>query len=270
MNDQETVDKMETVWGSIEKLCSTFEDGDWRMPTDCPGWSVQDQLSHLVGSEGRLLGRPLPTHVPSDVSHVKNESGQRNEVLVDVRRSQPGATVLKEFLQVTEERLSILQEMTAEDFSEDTETPIGRAPVRELLAIRIFDAWVHEQDIRRAVGRPGHMDGPVARHALDRMVMAMPFVVGRKVQPADGVTLVLNVNGPVGRVFAIAMEGKRANIRDSIPVRPSVSLSMDLETFACLACGRWEPRKVLDLGQVHINGDRTLGESIVEQLNFMI
>ena len=270
MSDQKAVSNMEAVWHSIDELCSNFGDGEWRTSTDCPGWSVQDQLSHLVGSECRLLGRPAPDHVPGDTGHVKNEIGQGNEVLVGARRSLPGGKVLEEFREVTGLRLSILRVMTERDFDEETDTPIGRAPVRDLLAIRIFDAWVHEQDIRRAVGKSGHMDGPVARHAMDRMVMAMPYVVGRKVQPEDGTGVVMNINGLAGRVFAIAMEGKRANLVPSIPLPPTVSFNMDLETFACLACGRWEPRDVLDKGLIHIHGDRALGEAIVEQLNFMI
>jgi len=270
MSDQETVNNMEAVWRSLDELCSNIEDGEWGTPTDCPGWSVQDQLSHLVGSECRLLGRPAPNHVPEETGHVKNDIGQNNEVLVGARRSLPGGKVLEEFREVTGQRLSILRGMTGSDFDEETDTPIGRAPVRELIAIRIFDAWVHEQDIRRAVGKPGHMDGTVARHAMDRMVMAMPYVLGRKVQPADGTGVVMNINGLAGRVFAIAMQGNRANLVPSIPFPATVSFNMDLETFACLACGRWEPRSVLDKGLVRIQGDRALGETIVEQLNFMI
>ena len=95
-------------------------------------------------------------------------------------------------------------------------------------------------------------------------------MVGRKVQPENVTGVVINVSGLAGRVFAVAMEGKRAPLLPSIPAPPTVSLSMDLETFACLACGRWEPRGVLDTGRIHIQGDRALGESIVEQLNFMI
>lgn len=129
---------------------------------------------------------------------------------------------------------------------------------------------MHEQGIRRTVNWPGHTDGAVARHAMDRIFMAMPYVVGRKVQPENGTGVVINVTGLVGRVFAVAMEGKRAPLLPSIPAPPTVSLSMDLETFACLACRRREPQAVLDTGRTYIIGNRALGESIVEQLNFMI
>jgi hypothetical protein len=33
--------------------------------------------------------------------------------------------------------------------------------------IRIFDCWVHEQDMRRATGRPGHLTGPVVHTTSD-------------------------------------------------------------------------------------------------------
>ncbi|MCH8282577.1 MAG: maleylpyruvate isomerase family mycothiol-dependent enzyme [Chloroflexi bacterium] len=270
MSDEEIVDKMEAVWRSIENLCSSLSDQDWATTTDCPGWSVQDQLSHLVGSETRLLGRPAPDHTPKELSHTKNEAGARNEVLVDWRRSWPGPRVLEEFREVTGLRLEVLRAMGPGDFEAETQTPIGPGTVRDLLAIRIFDAWVHEQDMRRAVNRPGHLEGPVAEHAMGRMAMAMPYVIGRKVQPADGTEVVFDVTGAAGRVLAVAMEGTRAKYLESPPDSPAVRLGMDVETFACLTCGRWSPDEAMGSGKVAIDGDRALGERILGQMNIMI
>lgn len=270
MSDQELVDKMEHVWRSISTLCTDLTEPQWKTPTDCPGWSVQDQVAHLVGSESRLLGRAAPEHTPSDMRHVRNESGARNEVVVDWRRSWPGAKVLAEFREVTGERLRILRGMDAEDFAAQTETPIGPGTVRDLLNIRIFDAWVHEQDMRRALKRPGELASPTAVHAVGRSALAMPFVVGKKAQAAHGTTVVFEVTGAAGRTLAIGVEGTRAKVLDTTPASPNVRLSMDVETFTCLGCGRWEPVQALADGKVHIAGDRALGERIVTQMNFMI
>jgi uncharacterized protein (TIGR03083 family) len=270
MSDQQLVDKMEHVWHSISTLCTDLTEPQWKTPTDCPGWSVQDQVAHLVGSESRLLGRAAPEHTPSDTRHVKNESGARNEVVVDWRRSWPGAKVLEEFCEVTGERLRILCGMGAEDFAAQTQTPIGPGTVRDLLSIRIFDAWVHEQDMRRALKRPGELESPTAVHAVGRSALAMPFVVGKKAQAANGTTVVFEVTGAAGRTLAIGVEGTRAKVVDTTPASPSVRLTMDVETFTCLGCGRWEPVQALADGKVRITGDRTLGERIVAQMNFMI
>lgn len=261
---------MERVWRSIASLCGPFTEQDWKTPTDCPGWSVQDQLSHLAGSECRILGRPDPEHTPPQMGHVKNDVGRTNEVVVDWRRSWPGAKVLEEFREVTAERLSVLRAMGAKDFAAQTQTPIGPGTAADFLRIRIFDAWVHEQDIRRAVGRPGHLQGPVAEHSIGRMAMAMPFVVGKKAQAPDGATVVFELTGPAGRTLAVGMGGSRANPLGTVPPAPTVRLTMDVETFACLGCGRWGHAEVLASGRVRITGDRAFGEIIIRQMNFMI
>ena len=56
VSGQEIIDLMEGVWQSIGSLCSSFTEIQWKTPTDCPGWSVQDQVSHLVGAESSILG----------------------------------------------------------------------------------------------------------------------------------------------------------------------------------------------------------------------
>src|SRR4030095_4727109 len=92
-----------------------------------------------------------------------------------------------------------------------------------------------------AVKRPGDLAGLVAEHAIGRVAMAMPYVVGRKVKPADGTTGVFAMPAPAGRTVALRMEGGRAKSLDEIPITPTVRLTMDVETFACLGCGRWTP-----------------------------
>ena len=269
---QQIVDLMAAVWQSISELCDGFTPAQWAAPTECPGWSVQDQISHLVGSECRLLGRPAPAHEPADTANVRNETGLGNERLVDYRRQFSGAQVLAEFREATAERLSALRAMTDADFAAEADNPLGRGPYTDLLAIRIYDAWVHEQDIRRALGIPGHLDGAVAQHAYGRTAMAMPFVVGRKVKPDDGATVVFDITGVVGGVIALNMDGGRAHRMDAAaaPASPTVRLTMDLAAFNALGTGRWTAGAALAGGSVAIAGDRALGERIVGEMNFMI
>jgi len=160
--------------------------------------------------------------------------------------------------------------MMPEDFEVETQTPIGPGPVSELLRIRIFDAWVHQQDMRRAVGRPGDMEGAIAEHAMGRIASAMPFVVGKKAHAGDGATVVFNVTGPTKLGMAIAVEGGRAKQLAEMPSTPTVRLTMSFETFVCLGCGRWVASNTLESGQVVIEGDAVLGRAIVTQMNFMI
>ena len=270
MGNQQVVDLMEQVWNSIGSLCSPLTEAQWKTPTDCPGWSVQDQVSHLVGAESRILGNPGPDHTPKETGHVKNDVGQSNEVVVDYRRSWPGQRVLAEFRELTGQRLKLLRGMTDEEFAAETQTPIGPGTVTEFVRIRIFDAWVHEQDIRRALDLPGELEGLVAAHAVGRIARALPFVVARKAQAPDGVTVVFDITGPAGRVVPVGVEGRRGSELDSAPASPTVRITTDVEAFACLGCGRWDPSPALRSGRVTVTGDTALGETIVANMNIMI
>ena len=270
MSDQEIVDKLERVWGSMAELCATFGEPEWKLATDCPKWSVQDHVAHIVGTESRLAGRPVPDHTPQDTAHVHNDIGRGNEIWVDYLRPRSGADVLAAFREVTAARLQRLRSMSADDFSEPTQTPVGPGTVRDFMVIRIFDCWVHEQDVRRAVGRPGHMEGPVVVHSMDRMARAMPFVVGKKAAAADGTTVVFEVTGPAGRLMSIGVDGGRAHFLDTLPASPNVRLTMDVETFTRLGNGRWEGSHAFASNKVRIDGDRALGELIVSNMNFMV
>ncbi|HEY7708540.1 MAG TPA: hypothetical protein VIG57_00730 [Candidatus Entotheonella sp.] len=66
--------------------------------------------------------------------------------------------------------------------------------------------------------------------------------------------------------LALRVEGDRATPCDPLPDLPTVRLSMDSETFACLCFGRWNAEKVLELGRVSLAGGRELGRTMVQQL----
>ena len=46
----------EDVWGDIIAVCADLTDAQWERPTDCPGWTVQDNVAHMIGTERMLLG----------------------------------------------------------------------------------------------------------------------------------------------------------------------------------------------------------------------
>jgi uncharacterized protein (TIGR03083 family) len=268
-NDQELVDRLEEVWASIDSMCATLTEAQWKTPTDLPGWSVQDNVVHISGIESAVMGRPAPDHDLPDYEHVKNEVGQRNEVWVDSRRDWPGAKVLDEFREVTGTRLAQLRGFSESDFGAESWTPAGPGTVRDLLPFRIFDSWAHEQDIRRAIDQPCDFSSPAGELSFERVASALPYVVGKKVAPPDGTTVVFEVSGSRPMTISIGVEGGRAKPLSEPPERPTVTLQMDAQTLACLGLGRWDPATALDEGQVTTTGDPTLGRAVVESMNFM-
>lgn len=270
MDGQALVDRLDVLFASVGDLCAELSAGEWEAPTECPGWSVKDNLSHIVGMESRLLGRPAPDHKPAEAAHVRNPIGESNEVDVDWRRSRSAAEVVAEFQEVAAERLATLRNFEEKDFAAESWTPTGPGTVADFLAIRLLDIWVHEQDMRRAVGRPGHREGPVAEHALDRLASGLPFVVGKKAAAPDGTTVVFEVLGPSARKVAVAVEGGRARPVEPVPELPTAILTLDQDVFTRLTCGRADPAAVLAAGEVTLSGDTDLARRVVEAMNFMM
>ena len=48
------------TWGALAEVCSELSETEWALPTECPGWDVKDQLSHLIGIERAIMGEPVP------------------------------------------------------------------------------------------------------------------------------------------------------------------------------------------------------------------
>jgi uncharacterized protein (TIGR03083 family) len=267
------IDLLDVVWSSIDDLGAGLDEAQWKTPSELPGWSVQDNLSHIIGTELMMRGEPTPDNEPARTDHLHNPIGEMNEHWVEHYRGWSGADLLDEFRRVSSARLAELRAMPPERFDEVGPTPVGEAPYREFLAVRVFDSWIHEQDMRRALGRPGHRSGPAVELSLGRMVSAMPFVVGKKVGAPDGTSVVLVVEpaDSDGAVLVIPVEvAGRASVAASPPDAPTARIVLGIDAFVALSTGRWDPQESIRRSDASFDGDDALGRSVVEQLNFMV
>jgi uncharacterized protein (TIGR03083 family) len=257
----DSVENLAVIWASIDRLCSGLPAGQWDLPTGCPGWTVKDQVSHLVDYEARAAGVPAPRHEPGPLPHVKNEMGRANEVGVDARRAMPGAAVLDEFRQVTAGRLAQLRRLTPGDLTAQTATPAGPGTVADLLTMHVMGSWSHEQDIRRALGRPGHTEGPAAEEALAYFSRFLPYLVGKRAAAPDGAKVVFRIGArpPV----AVEVAGGRGRLA-SDPGDATVDLAIPVTTFAALVGGRSDVP-----GDTVISGDQRLGRRVLESMAFL-
>ena len=135
----------------------------------------------------------------------------------------------------------------------------------------MLDSWAHEQDIRRALGRPGGRNGIGEATALDRCQRTMPYVVGKRVAPADGTSVLFAVVGVMGRQILVrVIDGRAEAVTASPDDRPTVTLSMDQEAFWRLGFGRVEAKRLLATGEVQVDGEVALGYKVLDAMSFMI
>jgi len=163
---------------AVIDLGHTCEAQDLARPTECPGWTVHDQISHVVGVEAWLEGHKDPRVDMPRYEHIRNDLGKKVEYAVEVRRGRTGAEVVAELEDVLAQRLSAIRDPALTD-SSIINGPFGPDLAATVLLLRTFDVWTHEQDIRSALGRPGNLDSPAAAVCISSVMMALPPAADR-------------------------------------------------------------------------------------------
>nr|WP_202418775.1 maleylpyruvate isomerase family mycothiol-dependent enzyme [Streptomyces sp. YIM 132580] len=249
---------------AIADLVKPLAEGEWNRRTPCPGWSVRDIVSHVIGMECEMLGDPRPIHtLPRDLYHVQSDFARYMEMQVDVRRHHTAPEMTSELEYVLIRRA---RQLRNESRSPDAtvRAPLGAEQTLEVaLNMRAFDVWVHEQDLRATLGQPGNLDSPGAHITRDVLLAALPKVVAKDAGAPANSAVVLDVHGPVEflRTVRVDAEG-RGSIDGSPSLGPAVTLSMDWETYVRLACGRVRPAAVAD--RIKAEGDQELAAAILD------
>jgi len=255
------------VFSNVGALAAALDDRRAMLPTGCPGWTVRDHVAHIVDLESVLLGRPRADHtVPDGLPYIRNKPGEFMEIGIDARRAMPLPDLLSEYREVTTERLARLA--TLEDSQLDEMGPgfFGTGKRRSFLAIRVFDIWAHEQDMRRALGEPGGLGGVAASHSRERMLMGAGGEIQERMTPPAGTVVVFEVTGPGGAVRSIMFDGERGRSGMDVPEAATTTLRLDLPTLTVLACGRSDDPAARS--RVVVEGDQNFGRRALEDLAF--
>lgn len=243
---------------------------DFDTPTECPGWTVKDLLSHVVGAERGLLpdAEEEPPHeLPDDLPHVHHAFARGVEVAVDRRRPVPGPEVVAELAEVLGARSAMLTALRPDDV---VAGPFGKTTPLELLTVRTFDVWAHEQDLRRALQRPGGIGSPAAAVAVGYVRAGLGRVVAKGAAVEPGRTVVVAVSGPISFTDAVRVDQKRSGkprgtVLDDVPAVGAGAdtwVSLDTEAFMRRSCGRWSVAAT----PAAVEGDGELGVRVLEAM----
>ena len=273
---------------AVVDLARDCSSDDLARPTDCPGWTVHDQISHVVGVEAWLAGHRDPRVETPPYEHIRNALGKKVEYAVEVRRGRTGPEVLAELESVLAQRLSTLRDPTLTDTSV-IDGPFGPDQAATVVLLRTFDVWMHEQDIRCALGRPGNLDSPAAAVCVSTIMLQLPKLIARGAALEPGTTVVIDVTGP-GSVTArqgvrveldeqgqarghavptvptgeanVTGDRAQASSRLDPPQDPQVSISLSTQAFTRRAAGR---RPVSDTAY-DLVGDANIARRVLEAM----
>ncbi len=249
-------DNLAEVFASFGAVLERLTTEQWAAQSSCPAWTMHGVAVHVTAIETVLTGWR-----PGDESPF----ARMPAVAADLSALSP-ADLLARYRSVTAARSTELRSMTDEQFDAPSVTPVGPGTYGRFMAIRVFDVWVHERDIRVPLGLPGDDGGPTAEMALDEVHSSIGFIVGKKIGLADGLGIAFDLTGPVRRRLLAKVDGRATRV-DELPA-PDVTLTTDSLTFVLLACGRIDPEEPIADGRVTWTGDDALGAHAARNLAF--
>src|SRR5215469_5245680 len=108
-------DGLEADRAALLEICAGLGEADWRAPSGCSGWTVQDVVAHMGALYWLVVD---PAKLP-DVTGMPTERAQ--DVYVEHRRSMTAEEVLADYESVSVPALSALAGLDGKRF----EVPLG-------------------------------------------------------------------------------------------------------------------------------------------------
>lgn len=256
-------------YDALSELCGRFTDGDWASPTCLPGWNVKDVVSHIIGTESMLLGEPAPAVDVPAYEHVKNPTARFNEAWVESLRGVPGDEVLERFRAVTAKRADALRAMSQADFDQPSWTPVSpEETYGRFMRIRHFDCYLHELDIRAAIGAADREDPSHVGSAVREPLSALGYIVGKKAGLPRDTTVRLRLTGPVNEAHHVVVE-ERAKVVDALDGEPTAEVALPAVLFLRLSGGRVDAMPYIG-HEITFEGDHELAARLATNLAFTI
>jgi len=266
---EQTVGLLGREFAAVAAVASGLTGDQWATDSCLPGWTVHDILSHMIGTELMLLGQAPPVADVSHLDHMRNPVAAANEVWVESMRPVPGPELVARWTAVTADRLAALGSMTQAEFDAPSWTPVGNDETYgRFMRIRHFDCYMHEQDIRVALGLPGRGDPEDVSSCLDEVATGLGYIVGRRAGLADGSRVQIDLTGEVERTFLVRVEG-RAAVVDALDGPATVGIELPASLFLRLTGGRADGASGR-AGEVRLSGDVAQARRLVDHLAFTI
>lgn len=254
------------LWDRIVALVDELGEDDWTRETPCAGWDVRDLVGHLSGTQvmfdtGTAVRPPDGWEPPAGATPLDTWT----EAGVAARLGWDRARLRAELQQARDGHVARLEGVT--DWSAPADGPIGPTTEDGLLQVRMFDLWVHLQDLREALGGPAEVDDTsraaaiAHRHVIDRV----PYLFVKRAGAQELATMRLRLGAPVELDTVVEVSGGRGRFNpDADPGTCAVEGSPGALTL--LVAGRHDAPHWSARGVLAWTGPR--GEEFVERARF--
>lgn len=243
---------------------------EWDLPC-LPRWAVRDVVAHLVASDQAsvtgAIARPLFGNADRSVIERWNDQA------VLRWRDRPPEELIDGLLRWGR-RTDRLARLVPTPLSRvPVGTPYGRQPLAFVLYLRVWDEWVHEQDICWALGAPRNgvpapPPLPIAEVLADMVLAVLPRKRLPEVARSVGVVrLVVDPSPPegaaTGRPAVWAADFARRQYGPRVTAKPDAEVRVHAAALALLLANRVAWR---DLGErwIAVEGDADAAAALLD------
>lgn len=251
------------------ELLRSLTDEEWDMQTVAKLWKVKDVASHLLDGNLRGLSISRDGYFGDKAENV-NSYNDLVAYLNGLNMSWTNATK-----RVSPKLLTALLETTGKEYTEHLNTlePFEDAvfsvawarqetsPNWFHIAREYTEKFLHQQQIRDAVRKPGIMTKELFYPFIDTLMHAFPYTFAT-VSAESGTVVSLEITTEIGGLWSIVKKDGGWVLDKNENLNAHSSVIIDPDTAWKLFSKSWKPEDVKD--KVKISGDKKLGERVLE------
>jgi uncharacterized protein (TIGR03083 family) len=247
----------------------------WQKPTICSPWTVKDLTAHLLDGDLRRLSfhrdkLPLlqPEKAIANYSDLVDFLNQLNHDWVKVaQRISP--QLLIELLKLTGQQ--VYEFFKTLDPYQSALFSVAWAgeeisPNWFDIAREYTERWLHQQQIRDAVNRPGLTKRHLFYPVLDTFLRALPFTY-RGVEAAEGTRLSIFITGEAGGEWSLIREKGAWQLFYGCQANAAALIRLDQDTAWRLFSKGLSPLEARK--RVQVEGEEKLGLGILGMVSIM-
>lgn len=246
-------------------LLQGLDADDWQRPTVCPGWPVHDIVAHVVHDNIRRLSRTRDQYAapgPSQGWIMPGSLHRSNQEFVDVARPWSPAVLIDLLGHLGPEQDRLWASMNLDQLGEAVSwaAPGRPAPAWLDIAREYTEYWVHQQQIRDAVGRPGADSEQLMAPVIDTFQRAVPHTL-RDLSPADGTCVQIQVTGTGGGNWTAQRRNTIWTVDRGPATQPAALVQLPSDDFWRVATRVITVETARE--QALISGDQALGAAVL-------
>ena len=269
----DTVHLLPQLDSKLIELLRSLTQNEWQSQTIAKKWVVKDAAAHLLDGNIRILSM-LRDNYFGEQTNI-----QSPQDLLDFL-NRLNADWVKAMKRISPAMLILLHETTgplycyyyasldpfakagfAVDWAGETESKNWMHIAREYT-----EKWLHQQQIRDAVNKPGLLTREYFYPFINTFMFALPHTY-RNVNASNGTVIKITITTEIGGVWFLSRVNDQWQLSNEVFDRPTTEVSIEPDIAWRLFSKSIRPEEIKT--GIAISGDITLGETALTMVSVM-